>query len=58
MVPDTGSKIRDFFPNMAPTKLFSPPAETKVGTRPGRAVTRELIDSQMHGNALEFKYLN
>ena len=29
--------------NKTPAKGFTPPAETKMGTRPGRAVTRELI---------------
>ena len=29
--------------NKTPAKAFTPPAETKMGTRPGRAVTREFI---------------
>ena len=29
--------------NKTPAKAFTPPAESKMGTRPGRAVTRELI---------------
>ena len=31
------------FSNKTPAKAFTPPAETKMGTRPGRAVTREFI---------------
>ena len=29
--------------NKTPAKAFTPPAETKMGTRPGRAVTRKFI---------------
>ena len=29
--------------NKTPAKAFTPPAETKMGTRPGRAVIREFI---------------
>ena len=29
--------------NKTPAKAFTPPAETKMGTWPGRAVTREFI---------------
>ena len=29
--------------NKMPAKAFTPPAKTKMGTRPGRAVTREFI---------------
>ena len=29
--------------NKTPAKAFTPPAETKMGTRPGRAVTRAFI---------------
>ena len=29
--------------NKTPAKAFTPPAEPKMGTRPGRAVTREFI---------------
>ena len=29
--------------NKTPAKAFTPPAETKMGTRPGRAVAREFI---------------
>ena len=29
--------------NKTPAKAFTPPAQTKLGTRPGRAVTREFI---------------
>ena len=29
--------------NKMPAKAFTPPAETKMGTRPGRVVTREFI---------------
>ena len=34
---------RDYHTNKTPAKAFTPPAETKMGTRPGRAVTREFI---------------
>ena len=30
--------------NKTPAKAFTPPAESKMGTRPGRAVTREFIE--------------
>ena len=30
--------------NKTPAKAFTPPAEPKMGTRPGRAVTREFIE--------------
>ena len=30
------------------SKAFTPPAETKMGTRPGRAVTREFIGGGVH----------
>ena len=29
--------------NETPAKAFTPPAKTKMGTRPGRAVTRAVI---------------
>ena len=29
--------------NKTPAKAFTPPAKTKMGTRPGRAVTRAFI---------------
>ena len=32
-----------FIWNKTPAKAFTPPAETKMGTRLGRAVTREFI---------------
>ena len=32
--------------NKTPAKAFSPPAKTKIGTRPGRAVTREFIGGE------------
>ena len=32
-----------FLCNKTPAKAFTPPAETKMGTRPGRAVFREFI---------------
>ena len=33
----------EFRKNKTPAEAFTPPAETKMGTRPGRAVTREFI---------------
>ena len=33
-----------FLVNKTPAKAFTPPAESKMGTRPGRAVTREFIE--------------
>ena len=36
------------FYNKTPAKAFTPPAETKMGTRPGRAVTREFIGSGVY----------
>ena len=36
-------QIIKFLMNKTPAKAFTPPAETKMGTRPGRAVTREFI---------------
>ena len=32
-----------FMNNKTPAKAFTPPAETKMGTRPGRVVAREFI---------------
>ena len=32
-----------YITNKTPAKAFTPPAEMKMGTRPGRAVTREFI---------------
>ena len=34
--------------NKTPAKALTPPAETKMGTRPGRAVTREFIGSGVY----------
>ena len=34
--------------NKAPAKAFTPPAEPKMGTRPGRAVTREFIEGGVY----------
>ena len=37
-------KSESFIINKTPAKAFTPPAESKMGTRPGRAVTREFIE--------------
>ena len=34
--------------NKTPAKAFTPPAEPKMGTRPGRAVTREFIEGGVY----------
>ena len=34
--------------NKTPAKAFTPPAETKMGTRPGRAVTRAFIGGGLY----------
>ena len=31
-----------------PAKAFTPPAESKMGTKPGRAVTREFIEGGVY----------
>ena len=41
--PQIVDSSSSFQVNKTPTKAFTPPAETKMGTRPGRAVTREFI---------------
>ena len=37
-------KYHIIFLNKTPARAFTPPAESKMGTRPGRAVTREIIE--------------
>ena len=37
--------------NKTPAKAFTPLAETKMGTRPGRAVTREFIGGEPNNHA-------
>ena len=34
--------------NKTPAKALTPPAEPKMGTRPGRAVTREFIEGGVY----------
>ena len=41
-------QVRLILINKTPAKAFTPPTKTKMGTRPGRAVTREFIGGEVY----------